>query len=217
VILMLPFEPPIDISRDDAASEAAKELSKPLYSQAGDSLLSRAMQKVLQWISDLFSHVAGQSPDGRVGLVTLVGLIALVVLVVLWRAGGLRTTKTESRTVFDTVRPRTAAEYRAEAEASAAGGDYAVAVRSRFRACVAELTERTVLDDRSGRTAYEAVADAGRAVPALQGPLQPAALVFTEVVYGNRPGTPERYAVVAIADEAARKVSTRALVQEAAG
>jgi hypothetical protein len=214
---MLPFEPPIDISRDEAASEAAKELSKPLYSQAGDSLLSRAMQKVLGWISDLFSNVAGQSPDGRVGLVTLVGLIALVVLVVLWRAGVLRTTKTESRTVFDTARPGTAAEYRAEAEASAARGDYAVAVRSRFRACVAELTERTVLDDRAGRTAYEAVADAGRAVPALQGPLQPAASVFTEVVYGNRPGTPERYAVVAIADEAARKVSTRALVQEAAG
>jgi hypothetical protein len=214
---MLPFEPPIDIGRDDAASEAAKELSKPLYRQTDDSLLSRAMQKVLEWISDLFSHVAGQSPGGRVGLVILVVLIALVVLVVLWRAGVLRTTKTESRTVFDTARPRTAAEYRAEAEASAAARDYAAAVRSRFRACVAELTERTVLDERAGRTAYEAVVDAGRAVPALQGPLQPAALAFTEVVYGNRPGTPERYAVVAIADEAARKVSTRALVQEAAG
>ena len=35
-------------------------------------------------------------------------------------------------------------------------------------------------------------------------PLQPAALVFTEVVYGNRPGTPERYAVVVAADDAAR-------------
>ncbi len=92
-------------------------------------------------------------------------------------------------------------------------GDYAGAVRSRFRACVAELTERTVLDERAGRTAYEAVADAGRAVPALREPLQPAALVFTEVVYGNRPGTPERYAPVVAADEAARQVSTRMLVQ----
>jgi hypothetical protein len=217
VSLMLLLEPPIDIGREDAASQAATELSKPLYGQAGDSLLSRATQKVLEWISGLFSNVAGQSPDGRAGLVILVLLIALVVLVVLWRAGVLRTTKTESRTVFDTTRPRTAAEYRAEAEASAAAGDHAAAVRSRFRACVAELTERTVLDDRAGRTAFEAVVDAGRAVPALRGPLQPAALAFTEVVYGNRPGTAERYAVVAVADEAARKVSTRSLVQEAAG
>lgn len=213
---VLPFEPPIDISRDEAASEAAKELSKPLYGQAGDSLVSRAMQKLLEWIGELFQNVAEQSPDGRAGLAILVLLIALVVLVVVWRAGVLRTTRTDSRAVFDTARPRTAAEYRAEAEAAAAVGDFAAGVRSRFRACVAELTERTVLDDRAGRTAYEVVADAGTAVPGLQEPLRPAALVFTEIVYGNRPGTPERYAVVAAADEAARKVSTRALVPELA-
>ena len=206
-------EPPVDISRDDAAAEAAKELSKPLYGQAGDSLISKAFQKVLDWIADMLNSLAGQSPDGRTGLVLLVLLIVLMVVVVLWRAGVLRTTRTESRTVFDTDKPRTAAEYRAQAEGQAAAGDYAAAVRSRFRACVAELTERTVLDERAGRTAYEAVADAGRVVPALREPLQPAALVFTEVVYGNRPGTPERYAAVVAADEAARKVSTRMLVQ----
>lgn len=211
---MLPFEPPIDLSREDAAAEAAKELSKPAYGQAGESLVARAMQKVLEWVGDLLQDVAGNSPSGRAGLVILLLLIALVFVVVLWRAGVLRTTRSEARTVFDTARPRTAAQYRAEAEAAADAGEFAAAIRSRFRACVAELTERTVLDDRPGRTAYEAVADAGRAVPALQQPLQPAALVFTEVVYGNRPGTPERYAVVAAADQAAREVSTRALVRD---
>lgn len=214
-MVMLPVEPPIDIGRDDAASEAAKELSKPLYGQAGDSLLSRAVQKVLEWIGDLFGNVAEQSPDGRAGLVVLVLLIALLVLIVLWRAGALRTTRTVAQAVFDTARPRTAAEYRAEAEAAAATGDYAAAVRSRFRACIAELTERTILDDRAGRTAYEAAADAGRAVPALQGSLQPAALAFTEVAYGNRPGSAERYAAVVAADEAARRVSTRLLLRGA--
>lgn len=212
---LLPLEPPVDISREQAASEAADELSKPRYGAAGDSLLSRAVQKVLEWIGDLLGDLAGNSPTDRTGLLILLGLIALVVVVVFWRAGALRTTRTEDRAVFDTARPRTAAQYRAEAESAAAAGDFAAAVRSRFRACIAELTERTVLDDRAGRTAYEAVADAGRAVPALQQPLQPAALVFTEVVYGNRPGTPDRYAAVVAADEAARKVSTRALVQDA--
>ena len=106
--------------------------------------------------------------------------------------------------VFDTAKPRTAAEYRAQSEREAASGDYALAIRSRFRACVSELTERTILDERAGRTAYEVVADAGRTAPALRGPLQPAALAFTEVVYGNRPGTPERYAAVVAADDAAR-------------
>ncbi len=207
-------EPPVDISRDDAAKEAAKELAKPAYGQAGESLISRAVGKVFDWIFDLLGSLTGQSPDGRLGLLLLAGLIALVIVVVLWRAGVLRTTRgTKAPAVFDTARPRSAAEYRAQAETEAASGDFTSAVRSRFRACVSELTERTVLDERAGRTAYEAVADAGRVVPALREPLQPAALAFTEVVYGNRPGTPARYASVVTADEAARHVSTRALVQ----
>ncbi|ONI75926.1 hypothetical protein BWI15_06430 [Kribbella sp. ALI-6-A] len=211
---MIPYEPPVDISREEAAAEAAKELSKPVYGQAGDSLISKAVGKVLEWIADLLDGVVDPSGDGRVGLFMLLGLIALVVVVVLWRAGVLRTSGGKStQTVFDTERQRSAAQYRSQAEQEAAAGDYTGAVRSRFRACVAELTERTVLDERAGRTAYEAVADAGRAVPELRDPLRPAADVFTEVVYGNRPGTPERYAAVVAADEAARRVSTRALVQ----
>jgi hypothetical protein len=214
VATLIPYEPPVDISREEAAAEAAKELSKPVYGQAGDSLLSKAVGKVLEWIADLLDGVVDPSGDGRVGLFLLLGLIALVVVVVLWRAGVLRTSGgTSSQTVFDTERPRSAAQYRSQAEQEAAAGDYTSAVRSRFRACVAELTERTVLDERAGRTAYEAVADAGRAVPELRDPLRPAADVFTEVVYGNRPGTPDRYAAVVAADEAARRVSTRALVQ----
>ncbi|TDU88442.1 uncharacterized protein DUF4129 [Kribbella voronezhensis] len=210
---LMRLEPPVDISRGDAAAEAAKELSKPVYGQAGDSLVARIVGKVLDWIGDLLGNMAGNSSDGHVGLILLVALVALIVIVVLWRAGVLRTTRSTPRTVFDTDKPRTASAYRSQAEQEAAAGNYAAAVRSRFRACVAELTERTVLDERAGRTAYEAVADAGRAVPALRDVLQPAALVFTEVVYGNRPGTPERYALVVAADEAARKVSTRMLVQ----
>ncbi len=214
VATLIPFEPPVDISREDAAAEAAHELSKPVYGQAGDSLVSRAVQKVFEWIADLLDGLVSPSTNGRTGLILLFGLIALIVVVVLWRAGVLRTPGGKaSQAVFDTERPRSAAQYRSQAEQEAAAGDYTAAVRSRFRACVAELTERTVLDERAGRTAYEAVSDAGRAVPALRDPLRPAADVFTEVVYGNRPGTPERYAAVAAADEAARRVSTRALVQ----
>ncbi|WP_020392941.1 DUF4129 domain-containing protein [Kribbella catacumbae] len=212
---MMFLEPPIDITRDQAAQEAAKELAKPAYGQAGDNIVSRVVNEVLEWISDTLRSLTGQSPDGNAGLFMLVGLIVLVVVVVLWRAGVLRTTRgTKGQAVFETSRPRGASEYRSQAEAEAAQGDYTAAVRSRFRACVAELTERTVLDERPGRTAYEAVADAGRVVPALREPLQPAALMFTEVVYGNRPGTAERYAKVVAADDAARHVSTRQLVQE---
>jgi hypothetical protein len=201
---MIFAEPPVDIGRDQAAAEAAKELSKAAYRESGGSLIERAISKVLEWIGDLLDSLTGASPNGHAGLTMLIGLVVLVIVVVLWRAGVLRASHKTTQAVFDTAKPRTAAEYRAQSEREAASGDYALAVRSRFRACVAELTERTILDERPGRTAYEVVADAGRAVPTLREPLQPAALAFTEVVYGNRPGTPERYAAVVAADNAAR-------------
>jgi hypothetical protein len=208
---MIFAEPPVDIGRDQAAAEAAKELSKSAYRQSEGSLIERAIGKVLEWIGDLLDSLTGTSPNGHAGLAMLIGLVVLIIVVVLWRAGVLRTSHKTTQAVFDTAKPRMAAEYRAQSEQEAASGDYALAVRSRFRACVAELTERTILDERPGRTAYEVVADAGRAVPTLREPLQPAALAFTEVVYGNRPGTPERYAVVVAADDAAR--TARALVR----
>ncbi|MFF0269404.1 DUF4129 domain-containing protein [Kribbella sp. NPDC004536] len=198
--MFFPLEPPVDIDRDQAAREAAKELSKSAYRDSG-SLIEKALGKVVGWIQDLLDSLTGSSPNGHAGLAMLIGLLVLIVVVVLWRAGVLRTSRrVKSQAVFDTARPRSAAEYRALAEREAASGDFTSAIRSRFRACVAELTERTVLDERPGRTAYEVVTD----VPALRAVLQPAAHAFAEVVYGNRPGTRERYEAVVTADNAAR-------------
>ncbi|MEU4196322.1 DUF4129 domain-containing protein [Kribbella sp. NPDC026611] len=204
-------EPPVDIGRDQAAQEAAKELSKSAYRESGGSLLQRGLQKVLDWVADFLDSLSGTSSNGHAGLGMLIGLLVLIVVVVLWRAGILRTSgrKRGSQAVFDTDRPQRASEYRALAEQQAASGEYALAVRSRFRACVAELTERTVLDERPGRTAYEVVADAVKVALDLGERLQPAALIFTEVVYGNRPGTPERYAAVVAADDVARTARVR--------
>ncbi|GAA1607962.1 MULTISPECIES: DUF4129 domain-containing protein [Kribbella] len=203
-MILFPLEPPVDVDRDQAAQEAAKELSKSSYRDSG-SLIGKAFGKVVDWIKDLLDSLNGSSPNGHAGLAVLISLLLLVVVVVLWRAGVLRTSKkATSQAVFDTARPQSAAEYRAQAEREAASGDLALAIRSRFRACVAELTERTLLDERAGRTAYEVVTDASKAAPVLRDVLQPAAQVFTEVVYGNRPGTQERYAAVVTADNAAR-------------
>lgn len=211
-LLLVTAEPPIDIGRDEAAEEAARELSKGMYNHSGDNLIGRAMDAFFRWIQDLFNEATLHAPGGSWGVVALLGLIALMVVVVFWRAGALRTTRSARRDVFGSEPVKTARQYRSEAEAAAGAGQFAVAVRARFRACAAELAERTILDDRAGRTAQEVAEDAARAVPALREPLQPAAYVFNEVVYGNRPAGPDRYAVVAAADDAARTVSTKALV-----
>ncbi|MFC0626647.1 DUF4129 domain-containing protein [Kribbella deserti] len=216
-MMNLPLEPPIDISRDSAAEEAARELSKPVYHD-DQSIITRALNKLLEWIGEAFAEMAVRSPGGRTGFLILLGLVVLAVVVIIWRAGVLRTTRAiRQEAVFDTGRIRSAAEYRAEAEAAAASGQFGPAIRSRFRAGVAELTERTILDDRAGRTAYEVAADATKAIPELEASLRPAATVFAEVVYGSRTATPERYAAVVAADEAARRVSTRSMLKATAG
>lgn len=61
------LEPPVDISRDDAAREAAKELAKPAYGQAGDNLIARAVGKVLTWITDMLADLTGRSPTATPG------------------------------------------------------------------------------------------------------------------------------------------------------
>ena len=103
-------EPPVDIGRDQAAQEAAKELSKSAYRESGGSIVGKAIAKVLQWIGDLLDSLTGSSPNGHAGLAMLIGLLVLVVIVVLWRAGVLRTSHRTPQAVFDTAKARTAAE-----------------------------------------------------------------------------------------------------------
>jgi hypothetical protein len=62
-------------------------------------------------------------------------------------------------------------------------------VQERLRAIVRGLEERAILDERPGRTAHEAAAEAGRSLPALTAELTAAAAVFDDVRYGAHPAT----------------------------
>jgi hypothetical protein len=84
---------------------------------------------------------------------------------------------------------RTAADHRAAADAAAAGGDWAVAVRERFRAVIRQLEEDGRLDARAGRTVDEAAAEGGRPLPAHAADLRAGARIFDEVIYGEHPAT----------------------------
>ena len=58
-----------------------------------------------------------------------------------------------------------------------------------MRAIVRSLEERALLDPRPGRTADEAAAEAGRALPAHADRLRAAARDFDDVTYGGRTAT----------------------------
>ena len=100
--------------------------------------------------------------------------------------------------------PRSAAEHRRAADAHAAAGEWAEAVRERLRAVIRSLEERALLDPRPGRTADEAAVEAGAALPECAAALRAAARVFDEIWYGGRTASAASDQVLRDLDEQVR-------------
>ncbi|WP_445524261.1 DUF4129 domain-containing protein [Streptomyces cyslabdanicus] len=185
-------EPPVTVPRDPAREVARRELSKPMYHEHDPGLLQRALNAFWEWLGKLFGSAAVATPGGSIGLVVVIVAVLAVLGALWWRLGTPRRAPTSSTTLFDD-RPRSAAEHRAAAEAHAAQGHWNQAVQERMRAIVRSLEERALLDIRPGRTADEAAAEAGRALPAHSDRLRAAARDFDAVTYGGRSATEAAY------------------------
>ena len=186
---------PVDLGRDEAAQLARDELAKQVYRDAGPGLVERLVRWLLEQAGRLLDGAAGVSPGGYAGLVVVLLLVAAAVVAVRLKVGPLSRRATREEALF-VGRTRTAAQHRAAADAHAAAGAWAEAVRERLRAVVRSLEERAVLDERPGRTADEAAAEAGRALPDCAAGLRAAAVLFDEVWYGGRPAGPASYAAL---------------------
>src|SRR5699024_1466294 len=86
---------------------------------------------------------------------------------------------------------RSAAELRASADSLAGQGLWSQAVHDRFRAVLRSLEDRTLLDDRPGRTAHEASELAGLRLPTCAQDLHRAGRLFDDVCYGHLTATAE--------------------------
>ncbi|MFI1212138.1 DUF4129 domain-containing protein [Streptomyces sp. NPDC020802] len=194
-VLALPHadgEPPVTVPRDPAREAARRELSKRMYHEDDPSLLQRALNAFWEWVDKLFGAASTATPGGGLGLLVIALAVVAIVGALWWRLGSPRRGPTSAVPLFDD-RPRSAAEHRAAAEAHAAQGHWNQAVQERMRAVVRALEERALLDPRPGRTADEAAAEAGRALPAHTDRLRAAARDFDDVTYGGRTAAPETY------------------------
>ncbi|MFE0476827.1 DUF4129 domain-containing protein [Streptomyces sp. NPDC058947] len=185
-------EPPLTVPRDPAREAARRELSKRMYHEDDPSLFQRALDAFWDWLGKLLNAASTATPGGTLGLVVIVLAVVAVLAALWWRLGTPRRQPTSSATLFDD-RPRSAADHRAAAEAHAAQGHWNQAVQERMRALVRALEERALLDARPGRTADEAAAEAGRALPAHTDRLRTAARDFDDVTYGGRSATEQSY------------------------
>lgn len=200
---------PVDLGREEAHRLAIQELAKPEYHVDDPGLFQRAVTWVIDKITDLLDKASQVVPGGPWGLAVIALVIVLVIAAVLWRGGPVRRSSAAESALF-VGRPRSAAEHRAAADRAATAARWEEAVLERYRAIVRSLEERTVLEPRPGRTADEAAAEAGIALPLLAQNLADAASTFDAVVYGGRPATATDDRFLRELDRAATATTPRA-------
>ncbi len=167
-------------------------LARPEYRWPEPNLL----QRVQQWVTEQLERALGTVVAGGRGAV-LVGIVALGGLV-LMAAVGVRLargiTADPGRTVRGRAEPsRRARDWRSEAEEHERAGRWRQALRCRYRALVAELVERGVIEEVAGRTSGEYRREIEAALPATAEPLDGATALFEAAWYGGEP-TGEREA-----------------------
>jgi hypothetical protein len=143
---------------------AARILAERQFKQGED-----LWQRFLAWLGSLLDiHVPSFLGSGWAPFVVLAVLVAAAAAVIFLalRTGGPRRARRARRTgvvVTEQDRELSAEEWRREADRLAAEGNYREALRCRYRALVAELADRRLIDQVPGRTS----GDYDRAVRAL--------------------------------------------------
>lgn len=196
---MIWLDPPLDPSGSEARSKLRNELLHPEYHQ------QNLLQQIISWIERKVTSgidAAAQAPP----LSTLMAMLLFVALVaaLAWLASRARRTardRGEKRAVL-TEEIVTAAELRARAEAALEAGRFEEAVVEGFRALAVRQVERGRLADTPGATAHEVADILAAEYPASRDRMQAGALLFDEVLYGDRPATREQaMSVLALDDD----------------
>jgi Domain of unknown function (DUF4129) len=194
----------IDVDRDSAHQAAQRELDKPIYPKGS------LTQRLYEWIHDLLFRLIEKGSSVPGGWFTLSVLFVLLVVAIVVTIRVVRLTIRNQRggdyQLFDAGQ-LSADQHRAIAERFAVEGNWAAAIRHRLRAVARGLEEARILDPAPGRTANELATDAGACLPHLASELSEAATAFNDVTYGERPGTPAAYQLIADLDEHLRSRS----------
>jgi len=185
-------------------------LARPEFRRAAStSILERAREWLAEHVLRLLTRIFGVASGGNLALVLWLLLIAAVAVLV-WRFSRGLSRDPEVGSALPGMPRRSAAEWRAEAEAHERAGEWRQAVRCRYRALVADLAGRGLVEEIPGRTAGEYRGEVAGAIPAAAAAFSGATELFERAWYGQRPTGP---------DDAARlrDLAVRVLDQAGAG
>jgi hypothetical protein len=163
------------------------------------------VQRAEEWLRERFNDFLNELVVGDAGSVVGWAVLALAVGLLVFfvvRLGRSVQRDPRTETAIEVERARTAAEWREDAEDHERRGAWKDALRSRFRALVADLVDLHRVDDLPGRTAGEYRAEVASEVPDAADAFAAATGLFEEAWYGNRATGPDENARFrALADE----------------
>lgn len=162
-------------------------MSRPEFREPPKSLYDRLLEFLGELLNDTLGALFSGGRDAVLGWVLLAGFLAAMVVVWVRFAPSLRRDPLAGDEESDLERSRPSVDWLAEAARLAAGGRWRDALRCRYRALVAALAERGVIDEVPGRTAGEYRNDVFFAAPDVSEDFSHASDLFELVWYGDRP------------------------------
>ncbi len=161
-------------------------LARPEFAPEPRSWLERGRDLVLERLAELLQAMFDAGAGGVVGWTIVVVLALAAVLLALRFSRGLRADPTVAP---DASRPplRPATDWWADAAAHEAAGEWRAGLRCRWRALVADLAGRGLVEEVPGRTAGEYRQQVAAALPAAAPDFDAATALFEAAWYGEHP------------------------------
>jgi hypothetical protein len=196
---------PVTPDAETARRWVTHELAQPEYHTQPPAIV-----RLINWVLDQLSQLETGTGLNTTALAVATAVVVGLVVAALYVAGPVRRARAarSSGRVWDEDDTRTAAQLRDQAQAAAEADWWALAVAEWFRAVVRGLEERTIIDERPGRTAAEAATVAADHLPDLATDLVRGAHLFDEVVYGGRDATASDEARMRALELAVRQART---------
>jgi hypothetical protein len=165
-------------------------LRRPEFQPAQRSGVQIAWEWLLLQLGILLGLLASGGAGSIIGLVVVLLIMAALFLLIVWFSRGI-TRDPAIAAALPAVPRRSGASWRAEAEAHERAGEWRQAVRSRYRALVADLAARGLVDEIPGRTAGEYRGEVRRNVPAAAAEFADATDLFELAWYARWPTGPD--------------------------
>ncbi|MGD9792376.1 MAG: DUF4129 domain-containing protein [Acidimicrobiia bacterium] len=179
---------PDDNSADEARRLADEILQRPEFQRAKPGLLERSRDWLARQLSKLFQFASDSGLGTVLSVLFLAGAVTVIAVLIIrvWKVRVVRPERADMIDADVTVRSGIdAAGWRAMAQDHASAGRWREAIRCRYRALVAEMAERRLVDDNDASTTGAERQQVAERAPSAASSFEDVTNIFDEVWYGG--------------------------------